>query len=44
MSQDEVRAAFGEPTGEVVFGNRARWTVADLTVIFEDGKVVDVKM
>jgi hypothetical protein len=43
MTFDEVRGLFGEPQGEVVFGNKARWTFADLTVIFEDGKVAEVK-
>ena len=43
MSFDEVRGIFGNPTGEVVFGNKARWSFADITVIFEDGKVTEVK-
>jgi membrane protease subunit (stomatin/prohibitin family) len=43
MTFDEVRAAFGAPANEVVFGGKAKWTFPDLTVIFEDGKVSDVK-
>ncbi len=43
MSFDEVRGVFGNPAGEVVFGNKARWSFADLTVVFEDGKVTEVK-
>jgi hypothetical protein len=43
MTFEEVRGLFGAPPGEVVFGNKARWTYADLTVIFEDGKVSEVK-
>lgn len=43
MTFDEVRAIFGSPTGEVVFGNKARWSFADITVVFEDGKVTEVK-
>jgi membrane protease subunit (stomatin/prohibitin family) len=43
MTFDEVRGLFGAPQNEVVFGNKARWTFADLTVIFEDGKVAEVK-
>jgi hypothetical protein len=43
MTFDEVRGMFGDPAGEVVFGNKARWTFADITVIFEDGKVTEVK-
>jgi membrane protease subunit (stomatin/prohibitin family) len=44
MSFDEVRGLFGAPQAEVVFGNKTRWTFADLTVIFEDGKVAEVKL
>jgi len=44
MNFDEVRGLFGDPQGEVVFGNKARWTFADLTVVFEDGKVTEVKL
>ena len=43
MSFDQVRGIFGNPTGEVVFGNKARWSFADITVVFEDGKVTEVK-
>jgi hypothetical protein len=43
MNFEEVRGLFGAPQGEVVFGTKARWTYADLTVIFEDGKVAEVK-
>ena len=43
MTFDEVRALFGEPSGEVVFGNKTRWGFADITVIFGDGKVTEVK-
>jgi membrane protease subunit (stomatin/prohibitin family) len=43
MSFDEVKGVFGSPTGEVVFGNKARWSFADITVVFEDGKVTEVK-
>ena len=43
MSFDQVRGIFGNPTGEVVFGNKARWSFADMTVVFEDGKVTEVK-
>jgi len=43
MSFDEVRAVFGDPQGEVAFGDKARWTYADITVVFEGGKVTDVK-
>jgi membrane protease subunit (stomatin/prohibitin family) len=42
MTLDQVKGIFGEPTGEVVFGNRTRWSFGDITVIFEDGKVTEV--
>jgi membrane protease subunit (stomatin/prohibitin family) len=43
MTFDEVRVALGAPANEVVFAGKAKWTFPDLTVIFEDGKVSDVK-
>jgi membrane protease subunit (stomatin/prohibitin family) len=43
MSLDEVKGLFGNPASEVVFGNKTRWSFADITVIFEDGKVTEVK-
>ena len=43
MTTDEVRRAFGPPRSEVVFGEKLRWTYQDMTVVFEKGKVVDVK-
>ena len=43
MTFDQVKALFGEPSGEVVFGDKTRWSFADLSVIFDDGKVTEVK-
>jgi membrane protease subunit (stomatin/prohibitin family) len=43
MSFDEVRAVFGDPQAEVAFGDKTRWTYSDITVVFEGGKVTDVK-
>jgi Zn-dependent protease with chaperone function len=43
MSADEVRRALGDPQAEVVFGDRTKWTYRDLTVVFEAGRVVDVR-
>jgi membrane protease subunit (stomatin/prohibitin family) len=43
MSFDEVRGIFGAPQNEVAFGDKARWSYADITVVFEGGKVTDVK-
>jgi membrane protease subunit (stomatin/prohibitin family) len=44
MGFDEVRAALGQPTGEVVFGEKARWSYGDITVIFEAGRVTEVRL
>jgi hypothetical protein len=43
MSPDEVRQMLGKPSDEVVFGTRSRWSYPDMTVIFENGKVKEVK-
>jgi membrane protease subunit (stomatin/prohibitin family) len=43
MSFDEVRTVLGAPTTETSFGDKGRWSYADMTVIFEGGKVADVK-
>jgi hypothetical protein len=43
MTPEEVRTAFGAPRSEVVFGEKLRWTYPDMVVVFEKGKVVDVK-
>ncbi len=43
MTADEVRKALGDPQAEVVFGDRTRWTYPDLTIVFEKGRVADVK-
>ena len=43
MTPAEVRALLGEPGEEVVFERRTRWTFPDCTVIFEDGKVAEVR-
>lgn len=43
MTPAEVRALLGEPREEVVFDRRTRWTFPDCTVIFEDGKVIEVR-
>jgi Zn-dependent protease with chaperone function len=43
MTVDEVRKALGEPQAEVVFGDKTKWTYRDLVVVFEGGKVVDVR-
>jgi hypothetical protein len=43
MTTTEVRAAFGDPEAEVVFGGKTQWTYPGLTVVFVGGKVTDVK-
>lgn len=43
MSPDQVRQILGGPSEELVFGETARWTYPDLTVLFEKGKVKEVK-
>ena len=43
MSPAEVEALLGAPQAEIAFGAKTRWTYADLTVVFEAGKVRDVQ-
>jgi Zn-dependent protease with chaperone function len=43
MSMDDVRAVLGPPADELAFERRTRWTFPDCAVIFEDGKVVEVR-
>jgi len=43
MSLKEVEAILGKPQDEVTFQNTTKWTYPNLTVIFENGKVKDVK-
>ncbi len=43
MSPDEVRRILGRPSEELVFGDKTRWTYPDRTVIFENGKVKEVR-
>ncbi len=43
MPPDEVRRVLGPPAEELVFGEKTRWTYPDRTVIFENGKVKEVR-
>jgi len=43
MTPEEVRRALGNPQSELIFGERTRWTYPDLTVIFEKGRVTEVR-
>jgi hypothetical protein len=43
MTPLEVIDALGKPEKEVNFENKSRWTYPDLTVIFENGRVKEVR-
>jgi hypothetical protein len=43
MTPLEVMEVLGKPEKEVSFENKSRWTYPDLTVVFENGRVKEVK-
>jgi Zn-dependent protease with chaperone function len=43
MSPDEVRRSLGPADSELVFGDQVRWAYPDRTVIFEGGRVVEIR-
>ncbi len=43
MTALEVIEVLGKPEKEVSFGNATQWKYPDLTVIFESGRVKEVK-
>ena len=43
MTTDEVTKAMGEPQKKVTFGQKSLWTYKGMQVVFENGKVTDVK-
>ena len=43
MTPDEVRAVMGDPERDVVFGSRRHWTYPGVTVLFDRGRVVEVR-
>lgn len=43
MTQDEVKSILGEPTEELTFESTVRWKYSDMTIIFENGKVTELK-
>ncbi|MCI0573840.1 MAG: hypothetical protein L0Y66_24150, partial [Myxococcaceae bacterium] len=43
MTPLEVLDVLGKPVKEISFENRTRWNYPDLTVIFENGRVKEVK-
>jgi hypothetical protein len=43
MTPDEVTKALGDPQKKVNFGTKSLWTYKGMQVVFENGKVTDVK-
>jgi hypothetical protein len=43
MTPDEVTKALGDPQKKVNFGTKSLWTYKGMQVVFESGKVTDVK-
>jgi Zn-dependent protease with chaperone function len=43
MTEKEVRDVLGAPDEEIAFGAATRWTYPDLTVVFEGGRVKEVR-
>jgi hypothetical protein len=43
MTTDEVTKAMGDPQKKVTFGQKSMWTYKGMQVVFENGKVTDVK-
>jgi Zn-dependent protease with chaperone function len=43
MTPAEVRALLGPPDREIVYSTRTRWRYEDMSVIFKDGRVVEVR-
>jgi predicted Zn-dependent protease len=43
MTPEDVRAVLGSPGDELTFGRKSRWVYQDLTVVFEAGRVTDVR-
>ena len=43
MTEADVLKALGAPDKKVSFGSKAQWSYRGMQVVFEDGKVVDVK-
>lgn len=43
MSEAQVTKAMGEPDKKVVFGKKSLWNYRGMQVVFEEGKVTDVK-
>ena len=43
MTAAEVEAMMGRPDAEIVFGGKTQWTYSGMSVVFEAGKVKDVR-
>jgi hypothetical protein len=43
MTAADVRAMLGNPREEIVFGRKSSWTYPGFTVVFENGRVQEVK-
>ena len=43
MTEQEVREVLGAPDEEITFGAATRWTYPDLTIVFEGGRVKEVR-
>jgi hypothetical protein len=43
MTSDQVIKSLGEPQKKVNFGTKSLWTYKGMQVVFESGKVTDVK-
>lgn len=43
MTADQVNRALGEPQKKVNFGTKSLWTYKGMQIVFESGKVTDVK-
>jgi Zn-dependent protease with chaperone function len=43
MTPEEVRALLGPPEREIVYTTRTRWRYDDMSVIFKNGRVVEVR-
>ena len=43
MTAKEVLAELGDPTKKVAFGKKTQWVYKNMTIVFEAGKVTDVK-
>ena len=43
MAPEDVRAVLGDPGDQLSFGRKSRWVYQDMTVVFEGGRVTDVR-